>query len=197
VRCPTYSGRTDAPLPRSTQPTTLLLDGVVRPLHAGGKADGKPGTLCALEIASDGRVVVEMVLPAGRGRIVDTRRVLPSGTEMERTVELQLCASAETVVLHRLLRRVTSLAQGPCTKGWINGEASRAAGDAPPSEPALDHASYVPISSVVEAVYRGGEGAADELGADAHVPEEPPAVTAVRRQSEHIEYNEMWEPVRG
>ena len=48
--------------------------------------DGKEGALRALELPDLGAVRVEMQLPANRGRIIDTRRVLPSGDELERTV---------------------------------------------------------------------------------------------------------------
>ena len=67
-------------------PTRLLLDGFDLPIpKAAMSFRHKAGSIRASELL--GAVQIETTLPDGRGRIRDTRRVLPTGSELEYTFE--------------------------------------------------------------------------------------------------------------
>ena len=84
------------------QPAVFHLDGATRPLWMGRQQ----GAVRGVELRRTGAVRLEITLPDGRGRITDTRRVLPSGAELERVVELRL-PRQPPLRLHRLLVRAS------------------------------------------------------------------------------------------
>ena len=81
-------------------PNTILLDGVAHPTKIGGR----DGMVRAVERPEAGVVRIETTLPGGAGHVVDERRVLGGGGELERTIELTL-EGKPPLHLHRLLVR--------------------------------------------------------------------------------------------
>ena len=84
-------------------PTIYSLDGVSRTFVLGKRE----GSVRALELPHNNGVRIEVTLPDGRGTVRDTRKVLASGRELERIVELRL-TSQPPLRLHRLLVRTPS-----------------------------------------------------------------------------------------
>ena len=82
------------------KPSTFELDGETRSLWMGRKE----GSVRAVELRRTGAVRLEITLPDGKGMVMDTRRVLPSGSELERIIELRLVRQPP-LRLHRLLVR--------------------------------------------------------------------------------------------
>ena len=102
-------------------PNTILLDGVAHPSKIGGR----DATVCAVERPEAGVVRIETTLPGGAGRIVDERRVLGGGGELERTIELTL-EGKPPIKLHRLLVRTPESAS---PRRWVGAGSSPPAGD--------------------------------------------------------------------
>lgn len=82
------------------KPSVFHLDGETRPLQIGRRE----GAVRAVELARYGAVRLEITLPDGKGTLLDTRRVLPNGHEIERIIELRLVRQPP-LRLHRLLVR--------------------------------------------------------------------------------------------
>lgn len=82
------------------KPSVFALDGKSRPLWMGRRE----GSVRAVELRRTGAVRLEITLPDGKGAVLDTRRVLPSGDELERIIELRLVRQPP-LRLHRLLVR--------------------------------------------------------------------------------------------
>ena len=87
-------------IPRRGKPSVFALDGKSRPLWMGRRE----GSVRAVELRRTGAVRLEITLPDGKGAVLDTRRVLPSGDELERIIELRLVRQPP-LRLHRLLVR--------------------------------------------------------------------------------------------
>ena len=102
-------------------PNTILLDGVAHPTKIGGR----DATVRAVERPETGVVRIETTLPGGAGHIVDERRVLGGGGELERTIELTL-EGKPPIKLHRLLVRTPESAP---PQRWAGAGASPPAGD--------------------------------------------------------------------
>ena len=102
-------------------PNTILLDGVAHPTKIGGR----DATVCAVERPEAGVVRIETTLPGGAGHIVDERRVLGGGGELERTIELTL-EGKPPIKLHRLLVRTPESAP---PQRWVGAGSSPPAGD--------------------------------------------------------------------
>ena len=90
------------------KPSTFALDGQTRPLWMGRRE----GAVRAVELRRTGAVRLEITLPDGKGVVLDTRRVLPCGNELERIIELRLVRQPP-LRLHRLLIRDAEQPQQP------------------------------------------------------------------------------------
>ena len=114
-------------------PNTILLDGVAHPSKIGGR----DATVRAVERPEAGVVRIETTLPGGAGHVVDERRVLGGGGELERTIELTL-EGKPPLHLHRLLVRTQ---ESVAPQRWPGAESAapasaitpRAAAAPPPS----------------------------------------------------------------
>ena len=75
------------------KPASFELDGESRPLWMRGRQ----GSVRAVELRSTGAVRLEISLPEDGGHVIDTRRVLPGGDELERILAASDRSIAERI----------------------------------------------------------------------------------------------------
>jgi len=146
-----------------TNPTsTFVLDGAERAMQMGTER----GSVRVAELPS-GAVRLLLTLPNARGVVVDTRRIVASGTELERTITLRLHKQPPLRLTRRLVRAPSSLPPMPRSPATLPTISALP----PPALPPLHNLSapLVPAAHHALAQPPAIDAAAPHVGRDASV----------------------------